>query len=78
MSNIKKVALKGSERVQLPGAHAIGATDPHQLIEISVIVRHRQPLTTTKLSGKFMSHSEFAEQCGADPKHIDMIREFAK
>lgn len=78
MPNTKKVALKGSERALLTEARAIGATDPHQLIEISMILRHRQPLTTPRLSGKFMSHSEFAEQCGADPKHIDMIREFAE
>ncbi|MGA2834084.1 MAG: S53 family peptidase [Terracidiphilus sp.] len=78
MSNSKRIALKGSERVMIPGARAIGATDPHQLIEISVILCHRQPLPTPRLSGKFMSHSEFAEQCGADPKHIDMIREFAE
>jgi kumamolisin len=78
MANPTKVALKGSERVPLPGAHAIGPTDPHQLIEISVILRHRQPLTTAKLSGKFMSHSEFAAQCGADPTHVDIIRKFAE
>ncbi len=78
MSNPRKVALKGSERVPLPGARAIGPTDPHQLIEISVILRHRQPLTTVKSSGKFMSHSEFASQFGADPKHVDMVRKFAE
>jgi len=61
MSNSKRIALKGSERVMIPGARAIGATDPHQLIEISVILCHRQPLPTPRLSGKFMSHSEFAE-----------------
>jgi kumamolisin len=78
MANPKKVALKGSERVPLPGAHAIGPTDPHQLIEVSVILRHRQPMATAKLSGKFMSHSEFAAQCGADPTHVDIIRKFAE
>jgi kumamolisin len=78
MSNPKKVALKGSERVPLPGARSIGPTDPHQLIEISVILRHRQPLTTASTTGKFLSHSEFAAQCGADPTHVDMIRKFAE
>jgi kumamolisin len=78
MSNSKKVSLKGSERVLLPGARAIGPTDPHQLMEISVILKHRQPLSTAKTSGKFMSHSEFASQYGADPAHIDRMRQFAK
>ncbi len=77
MSTSRKVALKGSERVPLYGARAIGPTDPHQLIEISVILKHSQPLESARPSGKFMTHSEFAAQCGADPTHIDMIRKFA-
>jgi kumamolisin len=77
MSNPRRVALKGSERVELKGARAIGPTDPHQLIEISVILKHRQPLAMATTSGKFMSHSEFAAQCGADPNHIELIRKFA-
>jgi kumamolisin len=78
MSNPRKVALKGSDRVPLPGARAIGPTDPHQLIEISVILSHRQALATASTSGKFLSHHEFAAQYGADPTHVDMIRKFAE
>ncbi len=77
MSNSRKVALTGSERVPLQGARAIGPTDPHQLVEISVILKHRQPLETAKHTDKFMSHSDFASQYGADPNHVDMIRKFA-
>ena len=78
MANSRNVALKGSERVALQGARAIGPTDPHQLIEISVILKHRQPLATASVTGKFMSHSEFAAQYGADPTHVDMIKKFAE
>ena len=78
MPNPNNVALKGSERVPLPGARAIGPTDPHQLIEISVILKHRQPLESADATGKFMSHSDFAAQCGADPAHVDMIKKFAE
>ncbi|MGA2886647.1 MAG: S53 family peptidase [Terracidiphilus sp.] len=77
MSNSRKVDLKGSERVPLEGARAIGPTDPHQLIEISVILKHRKPLAMPTASGKFLSHSEFAAQYGADPAHVDMVRKFA-
>ncbi len=77
MSNSRKFALKGSDRVQLQGERAIGPTDPHQLVEVSVILRHRQPLPTPASIGKQMNHSEFAAQYGADPAHIDMIRKFA-
>jgi len=78
MANTRRVALKGSDRVPLPGARAIGPTDPHQLIEISVILNHRQPLETASTTGKFMNHSEFAAQHGADPSHVDIIRKFAE
>jgi kumamolisin len=77
MSNSAKVPVKGSERVALPGARAIGPTDPNQLIEISVILKHRQTLDITKGAGKAMSHAEFAAQYGADPAHVDRIRKFA-
>jgi kumamolisin len=78
MANPRKVALKGSERALLPGARAIGPTDPHQLIEISMILKHRQPLESVRATGKFMNHSEFAAQFGADPAHVDMIKKFAE
>jgi len=78
MSNSAKVPLKGSERVLLAGSRAIGPTDPHQLIEISVILKHRQALSAARPTGKFMTHSEFASQCGADPASVDKIRQFAK
>lgn len=77
MSNPTKVALKGSGRIPLPGARPIGPTDPHQLIEISVILRHRQALDTASARGEFLSHQEFAGKYGADPTHVDMIRKFA-
>jgi kumamolisin len=78
MSNPRKVALKGSDRLPLPGARAIGRTDPHQLIEISVILCHRQALGNAGSHGRFLSHNEFAAHYGADPTHVDMIRKFAE
>jgi len=78
MSNSAKVPLKGSERVLLTGSRAIGPTDPHQLIEISVLLKHRQNLSTARPNGKFMTHDEFASQCGADPANIEKVRQFAK
>ncbi len=78
MANVKRVPLRGSEHAALPGAHAIGPIDPHQLIEISVLLKHRHPLP--KLSGqeKCMSHSEFAQAYGAEAAHVDQVRDFAR
>jgi hypothetical protein len=44
MSNSKKIPLNGTEHIMLPGTRAIGPSDPHELIEISVILKHRQDL----------------------------------
>lgn len=78
MANTGRVALRGSERAPLHGARSIGPTDPHQLIEVSVLLKHRQSLNNAKASGRFMSHNEFASQCGADPAHVDRLRQFAR
>ena len=76
MPSSNRVTLKGSEREPLAGAHAIGATDPHQLIEISVILKNRQPLVLSE-NRKILTHAEFAQQHGADPADIESIRKFA-
>ena len=77
MAQVKKVSLRGSEYAALPGAHSVGPIDPHQLIEVSMILKHRQALP--KLTGKEarISHTEFAKTYGADPAHLDKVRQFA-
>ena len=78
MPNSNRVSIKGSERAPLAGAHATGATDPHQLIEVSVVLRRRQPLNLAEHKGRHLSHAEFAAKYGADPADIDRMRQFAK
>jgi len=82
MPSSNRVSLKGSERTALPGAHVTGATDPHQLIEISVILRHSTPLAESmNLSEnriQRMSRSQYAERHGADPADIERIKQFAQ
>jgi len=77
MSNSKRISLAGSERVALEGAHSIGRTDPHQLMQISVILKHRTALPTERPAGRYMTHDEFAAKYGADPTHVDKMRQFA-
>ena len=60
MSNSVTIPIKGSERTPLAGARAVGPTDPHQLIEVSVIIKHRQPLEVSRSGAGYMGHAEFA------------------
>jgi kumamolisin len=78
MSNSKKIPLKGTEHASLPGANAIGPTDPHQLIEVSVILRRRQPLPMSGDERNILNHNDFSKMYGADPAHVDKIRQFAR
>jgi kumamolisin len=77
MPNSNRISLKGSERASLPGAQAVGTTDPHQLIEVSVVLRRRQQLTIQEKQTKALNHAEFASQYGANPADVDLIRRFA-
>jgi len=82
MSSSKRVSLKGSERTALPGAHITGATDPHQLIEVSVILNHRTPLTQSLNLAENrierMTHAKYADTHGANPSDIERIKQFAQ
>src|SRR5882672_8687072 len=78
MPNSRKIPLAGTERVALPGARIIGPTDPHQLIEVSVVLKHRQSLPLAKQHTQHISHDEFAANYGAHPDDIGKIRQFAR
>ncbi len=78
MSNAKKTFLKGTEHTTLAGARAVRPSDPHQLIEVSIILKHRKPMPKIEGEIQTMSHSDFAKTYGADPAQVDRIRQFAK
>src|SRR5258708_7080887 len=78
MSNIKSIPIKGTEHTALPGARPIGPADPHQLIEVSVVLKHRQTLPPAGEDANHFNHSDFAKAHGADPANVDKIRQFAR
>jgi len=78
MARLQKVSLKGTEHTPMPGARAIGPTSPHQIIEISVILKHRQTLNLAQHRGQTLTHSDFARMYGADPTSVDKIKQFAR
>ncbi len=82
-----RVVLPGSERAARPGSRVVGAPDPNELIEISILVRPRKPLdslTGAKELGssaphqrQYLSREEFATAYGADPDDLNKIQAFA-
>lgn len=78
MSSTKRVAIKGTEHASIPGSRAIGPTDPHQIIGVSVLLKHRQAIPEPEIDDRFLSHDDFAKSHGAEPAHVDKIREFAR
>jgi kumamolisin len=77
MSDSKRVPLAGTEHLALAGVRTIGPTDPHQLIEVSVVLKHRQPLPAANEIRQQITHTDFARTYGADPAAVDKIRQFA-
>jgi len=85
------IPLHGSERVALPGAHAVGAANPDERIEVTVRLRSRSPekiagknaISADKLGAQpidqrqYMSRDEFRQNFGADPADVTKLEEFA-
>ena len=78
--------LIGSERQPLPGARSVGAADPTERLEVSVLVRRRSGMALEdkvkrlaagdKTEGR-LGREEFARQFGADPGDLAAIKTFA-
>lgn len=81
-----KHPLIGSERQPLPGARSVGAADPTERLEVTVLVRRRGGATLQtrvsrlaageKLDGH-LRREDFAQQFGADPGDLAAIKRFA-
>src|SRR5580704_7291719 len=78
--------LIGSERQPLPGARSVGAADPKERLEVSVLVRCRggavlenrvKALAAGGKAGGHLSREDFAKQFGADPGDFAAIKTFA-
>jgi kumamolisin len=82
-----KSPLKGSERKPLPNSRAVGAADPAERLEVTVIVRATDPQglqariqKLAKRGGErnHLSRAEFARRHGASRADLDAVREFAE
>jgi len=81
-----KHPLTGSERQPMRGARSIGKADPSERLEVSVLLRFRgsdqlkdrvAKLAKGEQPGRHLSREEFAQQFGADPADIAVVRQFA-
>lgn len=88
MPSVKnRKAIVGSARPAMPGAKAMGASDPTERIEVTVLLRSRQtPVgrAMTEDMGKsmpherqYLTHEEFAAQRGASPDDFAAMDAFA-
>jgi kumamolisin len=78
--------LTGSERQPMRGARSVGKADPSERLEVSVLLRFRgsdalkdrvAKLAKGEQPGRHLSREEFAQQFGADPADIAVVRQFA-
>jgi kumamolisin len=82
-----RIALKGSERAELPAAHKVCSADPSEQIRVTVIVRRRaqqdfHERVAALASGwhrgsRYLTRAEFAERYGAAPSDLAAVRAFA-
>jgi kumamolisin len=78
--------LPGSSRQAVPGARVVGPCEPHERMEVSVLVRRRAAqelksraasLAAGDRSRPHLSREEFAQAHGADAKDFAAVRAFA-
>jgi kumamolisin len=79
------ISLKGSERAAMRGSRELGAADPAERLEVTILVRRRArqdfaarvTAIASGRSGPFLSRDEFAKRHGADPADLAAVRAFA-
>src|ERR1700722_13263363 len=74
---IERVVLPGSERTLPVNSNQIGIVNPHEFIDVTMIVRRRAQLPHLRPE-KPMSREEFAARYGADPVDLKKVEAFAR
>jgi kumamolisin len=71
----ERAAVRGSTRQPIPDSTAVGYPNPHEWINVTVILRRR----TGKLpkEGRTISREEFERRYGADPADVERVEQFA-
>jgi kumamolisin len=66
--------LPGSERAAAPGAEYVGAVDPDEQVELTLVLRRRGELAESVVHAGVLTSAELAQSYGADPADVDRVR----
>ena len=77
-SSQQRVVLPGSEKAPLPAATGEKPARPASVVTVSVVVRRKKPLNTSRLGKNRITRAQYRQQHGADPAAIKLVRSFAK
>jgi kumamolisin len=72
----EKVELKGSRRQPPSGTEVVGTPASDEIIQLTVVVRHRNPLPPPG-TAPAVSREQFAQTYGADPADVQKLADFA-
>ena len=81
------IPLKGSERLPVAGARVIGAAEPTERLEVTVLVRRNAredfasrvaAIASGRPPGATLTREEFAKRHGADASDLKAVRAFAQ
>ncbi len=78
LSSQQRVVLPGSEKSPLPTATGQKPASPTSVITVSVIVKRKSPLNTSRLGKERLTRAQYRQKHSADPAAIKLVRAFAK
>jgi len=77
-SSQPRIVLPGSEKAPLPAATGEKPVRPSSVITVSVIVKRKSPLNTSRLGKDRLTRTQYRQKHAADPAAIKVVRTFAK
>jgi kumamolisin len=72
-----RIALRGSYRQHSTQAVKIGRPSPQERLEVTLVLRRKQPAPHPWELDQYLDHNELAALHGADPADIEVIETFA-
>src|SRR5258707_13175786 len=78
LSSQPRVVLPGSEKAPLTAASGETPVRPTSVITVSVIVKRKSPINTSRLGKDRLTRTQYRQKHAADPAAIKVVRTFAK